>query len=105
MDATKHLLSTPANAARLRESTKQLSAKRTVVLVVAIAALSGCATTRYVTVPCLTKDQVLPAEPERVKPRLTGKADEDLRIVAGSNLRLRAWGVGLQDILNGCRAK
>lgn len=68
-------------------------------------ALTGCATTRYVTVPCLTKDQALPAEPERVKSRLTGQADQDLRIVAGSTIRLRAWGSGLQSILEGCREK
>jgi hypothetical protein len=72
-------------------------------LTIIALALSGCQTTRYVTVPCLTKDQTLPAEPDRVKDRLTGKADEDVRIIAGSNIRLRAWGSGLRDILEGCR--
>ena len=74
-------------------------------IIMAALALSGCATTRYVTVPCIAKDQALPAEPERVKPRLTGKADEDLRTVSGSALRLRAWGEGLNGILEGCRAQ
>jgi hypothetical protein len=68
-------------------------------------ALTGCATTRYVTVPCISHDQQLPAEPERVKDKLTGQADKDLKIVAGSAIRLRAWGEGLQTILEGCRGK
>jgi hypothetical protein len=68
-------------------------------------ALTGCATTRYVTVPCISRDQQLPAEPERVKDKLTGQADKDLTIVAGSAIRLRAWGEGLQTILEGCREK
>ncbi len=78
---------------------------RSVVLFLAVAALSGCATTRYVTVPCIPKDQVLPSEPPKVRDQLTGKADEDLRIVAGSALRLRAYGQGLRTILEGCRAR
>ena len=78
---------------------------KSVTILAAMLALSACTTTRYVTAPCIAKDQALPAEPERVKPRLTGKADEDLRIVSGSALRLRAWGSGLQGILEGCRAK
>ncbi len=67
--------------------------------------LSGCQTTRYVTVPCVAKDQQLPAEPPKVASELTGQADADLRVVAGSALRLRAWGTGLRDVLEGCRAK
>jgi hypothetical protein len=74
-----------------------------VCLSLAIIALSGCQTTRYVVRPCLAPDQQLPAEPERVGPKLTGKADEDVRTLAGSALRLRAWGTGLRDILEGCR--
>jgi hypothetical protein len=56
-------------------------------------------------VPCISRDQVLPSEPERVKDKLTGQADKDLKIVAGSAIRLRAWGEGLQTILEGCREK
>jgi hypothetical protein len=68
--------------------------------------LSGCAhSPRYVTIPCVQKDQQLPAEPPSVKRQLTGKADEDVRIIAGSAVRLRAWGRGLEQILEGCREK
>ncbi len=74
-------------------------------IILAAALLSGCATDRFVTVPCLSKDQALPSEPPKVGDKLTGKADEDLRIVAGSALRLRAYGQGLRTILEGCRAK
>lgn len=68
-------------------------------------ALVGCAPpVRYISTPCLTKDQAIPAEPPKVHDQLTGEADKDLRIVAGSNIRLRAWGEGLNHILEGCRA-
>jgi hypothetical protein len=70
---------------------------------IALAALTGCATTRYSTNYCLTHDQALPAEPPKVKDQLTGQADRDLEIVAGSAIRLRAWGEGLRTILDGCR--
>ena len=66
--------------------------------------LSACTTTKYVTVPCISKDQALPAEPPKVADKLTGKADEDVKIIAGSAVRLRAWGQGLHSILEGCRA-
>lgn len=77
-----------------------------VALCAIYAAIAGCASVpRYVTAPCIAKDQVLPSEPPKVRDKLTGRADEDLRIVAGSALRLRAWGQGLHTILEGCRAK
>ena len=69
----------------------------------AFLALTGCTTTRYVTVPCVSKDQAIPAEPEKIGPKLTGRADEDVKIIAGSALRLRAWGQGLREIIEGCR--
>ena len=72
---------------------------------IALAALSGCQTTRYISTPCLTKEQAAElekAEPPKVADKLTGKADEDIRIIAGSNIRLRAWGGGLMGVLNGC---
>lgn len=62
-----------------------------------------CVSTRYVPISCVGKDQILPAEPPKVADKLTGKADEDLRIVGGSAIRLRAWGQGLHSILEGCR--
>jgi hypothetical protein len=66
--------------------------------------LSGCSTTRYVTVPCVGKDQVLPSEPEKVGGKLTGRADEDTRILAGGLIRWQAYGTGLRRILDGCRS-
>jgi hypothetical protein len=70
---------------------------------VALLLLAGCTTTRYVTVPCVSKDQAIPAEPEKIHDKLTGQADKDIRIIAGNNVRLRAWGEGLRGILEGCR--
>ena len=73
--------------------------------------LSGCALferkieTRYVTVYCLTPEQfqqLKESEPERVKSRLTGDADKDVRTLAGSAIRLRSWGEGTLEILGGC---
>jgi len=75
------------------------------VIIIAALALSACTTTRYVSVPCIGKDQQLPAEPEKVGESLTGQAQRDFQIVAGNNARLRAWGTGLRDILEGCREK
>jgi hypothetical protein len=70
-----------------------------------IVLATGCTTTRYVTVPCLTPDQYKKLEqsqPEKIHGKLTGEADKDLRIVAGSAVRLRAWGTGLLGVLEGC---
>lgn len=73
--------------------------------ILSAVALSGCAHgPRYITVPCIAKDQQLPAEPPKVSDKLTGRADEDIKTIAGSNIRLRAWGSGLRTILEGCRA-
>ncbi len=99
---TEHLLSSPRNARRLLGAIKGLNARKGIVIV--LLALSGCATTRTITVPCVAKDQAIPAEPPKVHDKLTGKADEDLRTVAGSALRLRAWGQGLSEIIEGCRS-
>jgi len=65
-----------------------------------------CVTTRFVTVPCVSQEQyegLKDSEPQRVKDRLTGKAGEDIRTIAGSNVRLRSWGVGLLGVIEGCR--
>jgi hypothetical protein len=73
---------------------------------VLLASLSACQTTRYVTVPCLTPEQYKKLEqsqPEKVHGNLTGEADKDLRIVAGSAVRLRSWGTGLLGVLQGCQ--
>jgi hypothetical protein len=69
-------------------------------------ALAGCTTARYVTVPCVTGEQyekLKSAEPPKVGDKLTGRADEDIKPIAGSAVRLRAWGHGLLGVLEGCR--
>lgn len=68
-----------------------------------LLALTGCTTTRTILVPCIAKDQALPAEPPKIGSQLTGRADEDIRVVAGSALRLRAYGGALRSIIEGCR--
>lgn len=77
-------------------------------LIIALAAIGlfnvACATTP-VPVPCLTKEQLKQledAEPEKVGDKLTGRADEDLRTISGSAIRLRAWGRGNLEVLRGC---
>lgn len=71
----------------------------------AYISLAGCAhvQTMYVQTYCLAHDQQLPAEPPRVKSDLTGDAAKDVGILAGSAIRLRAWGEGLDRVLEGCR--
>jgi hypothetical protein len=72
----------------------------------ATIALCGCATTqpvRYVSVYCVPSGTQLPAEPPKVHDQLTGHADKDAGILAGSAIRLRAWGQALNHILEGCR--
>jgi len=71
----------------------------------AALALAGCTTTRYVPVSCLTQqqlDELKTQEPPKVGDKLTGQADSDIRIVAGSAIRLRAWGEGMLGVLGGC---
>jgi hypothetical protein len=75
------------------------------ILCISSALLCSCATTRYVTVPCLTREQLeerRKAEPPKISDKLTGKADEDIKPIAGSAVRLRAWGQGNLQILEGC---
>jgi hypothetical protein len=72
---------------------------------VVVVTLSACQTTRFVTVPCVSKDQLeqqRQAEPEKIHDKLTGRADEDIRPIAGSAVKLRAWGNGMLGILEGC---
>jgi hypothetical protein len=77
---------------------------RAILCAISLVAMGGCQTTRFVAVPCVGKEQSLPAEPPKVADKLTGKADEDIKLIAGSNVRLRAWGQGLHSILEGCRS-
>jgi hypothetical protein len=74
-------------------------------IVLAALALSACSTVRYATVPCLNQQQLEElrnAEPEKVGPKLTGQAQEDFKIVAGSAIELRSWGRGMLGVLSGC---
>jgi hypothetical protein len=75
--------------------------KRALILMLT---LSACAHKPQL-VYCLTPEQLQElekAEPEKVAPKLTGRADEDIRIISGSALRLRAWGRGNLEVLRGC---
>jgi hypothetical protein len=78
---------------------------RKLFAIAALLTLSGCAHVRYVTVGCISRDQLAErksAEPPHVSDKLTGKADEDVKVIAGSAIRLRAWGEGNLAILEGC---
>jgi hypothetical protein len=91
-----------------RKLTGRLSAARLPLALSATIALclTGCATTqpvRYTPVYCLSNETQLPAEPPKVHDQLTGHADKDAGILAGSAIRLRAWGQALNHILEGCR--
>lgn len=77
--------------------------KRHLTLILATL-VAGCTTT-HTTTKCVTKEQyeqLKRDEPEKVAPKLTGRADEDSRTLAGSAVRLRSWGRGLIDVLGGC---
>jgi ABC-type uncharacterized transport system auxiliary subunit len=81
-------------------------ARKMVLVIVPLCILiSGCATTRYTTVYCLTRaqfEQLKKSQPGKVKSQLTGKADTDVGILAGSAIRLRAHDDGLLEVLGGC---
>lgn len=71
-------------------------------------ALAGCAHTRYVTVPCLTQvqyDKLAGDLPPKVRDQLTGRADQDIKIIAASGVRLRGYSEGLLGVLHGCVGK
>lgn len=78
---------------------------RTCTLIALLLCTSACTTTRYVPTPCLTQeqhDELKNSEPHKVGDKLTGNAAEDIKPIAGSNVRLRAWGKGLLGVLGGC---
>jgi hypothetical protein len=71
----------------------------------AALALTGCTTVRYQRIYCVSKDQLeqlKKSQPERIKSKLTGQADIDVGILAGSAIRLRAHDDGLLTVLGGC---
>jgi hypothetical protein len=83
------------------------AASQLILLALFLAALTGCATVRYVPVYCITKEQLAELQaqrPGKIRDKLTGKADEDLRLVTGKLVRVEAWGDGLIDVLGGCSA-
>jgi hypothetical protein len=68
-------------------------------------ALSGCATTRYTQVYCLTPPQLeklKQVEPEHIADRLTGQAQDDFKLVAGSAVELRQYSADLLNVLSNC---
>jgi hypothetical protein len=78
------------------------------LLAFALAACAGTPKVEYAPVYCLTQqqfDQLKAEQPPKIKAQLTGKADHDIGIIAGSAIRLRAWGEGLETILSGCIQK
>jgi hypothetical protein len=81
-----------------------MSVKRHLTLV-AMLALAGCSTTRHATVYCVTPEQITKleqAKPEKVGDKLTGRADHDIKPIAGRLIRVEAWGDGLMGVLRGC---
>jgi len=67
--------------------------------------LSACQTPHVLVRSCITAEQLeqlRQAEPPKVKDKLTGRADEDIRTIAGSNIRLRGYAHGLLDTLRVC---
>jgi hypothetical protein len=85
--------------------------RRGVVIIPALLlALTGCATTheRFTPVYCVTPSQLntlKKAEPERVGQKLTGQAQDDLKIIAGNDIALRAYSDGLLGVIQGCTGK
>jgi hypothetical protein len=75
------------------------------LLPLAVLILSGCVTTKYVPTYCVTRaqlDELQAQRPQAIRDKLTGKADEDLKLVTGKLIRVEAWGDGLLDILGAC---
>jgi len=89
------------------KSNQRVSSPARSLLVIAAVALSGCATvhTRYSTVYCVTPDQyakLKQAEPPKVGDKLTGNAQDDLKTIAGSAVRLRTFSDGLLGVIGSC---
>lgn len=95
----------PSASSRINRGDKGGSQGRRVALsCIAALALAGCAT-RPLVVSCVTKEQLAElkaAEPPKIREKLTGRADEDVRLIAGSNLRLRSWSETLLGVITVC---
>jgi hypothetical protein len=84
---------------------ERLRFARFIHVVAAGAVLTGCATTRYVETPCLTRaqlEQLKAQEPGKIHSQLNGDAAHDVGPLAGSAIRLRAYANGLLVVLGGC---
>lgn len=76
-------------------------------LILAALALSGCATTKYVSRSCITPQQLTEIEaqaPPKVRSQLNGNAQHDLNIVAANLVRRLAYEDLLLGTLKVCAA-
>lgn len=84
-----------------------VGSERLTILAATAVALTGCATThtRYVPTYCVTQDQyakLKQAKPPKVGDKLTGNAQDDLKTIAGSAVRLRTFSDGLLGVIGSC---
>ena len=78
---------------------------RTFRLALICLALTACTTVRYQRIYCVTRaqyEELKNSQPGKVHGQLTGKADVDVGILAGSAIRLRAHDDGLLEVIGGC---
>lgn len=68
-------------------------------------ALSACAPRPVATIYCVSPTQLQKlkdAEPPKVGGKLTGQAQDDLKIIAENTVLLREYGEGLLGVIGGC---
>lgn len=74
-------------------------------ILLAALALSACAGPHYLTKACISKEQLAELEhqaPPKVKDKLTGDAQKDVKILAGNLIRRGAYEQLLLDSLRVC---
>lgn len=74
-------------------------------IVIAAIALAGCAGPRYLTKSCITPaqlEQLKQQAPDTVREKLTGNAQQDVKILAANIIRRRAYEGLLVDSLTLC---
>jgi hypothetical protein len=72
---------------------------------IAALTLGACAPHPAAPIYCVSPQQLQKlkdAKPPKVGGTLTGQSQDDVKIIAGSNVRLRAWGEGLLGVIEGC---